>query len=197
MTLKSYETISEKDSITKLEEAVRQLILHIGEDPDREGLIQTPRRVTNSYLDIFSGYSQSDSEVLSKQFFQKANLSEYVFLKDIKFYSMCEHHILPMVGTVDICYMPNQSIVGISKLAKVVDVFSKRLQVQEKMTNQIAQSIHTNLKPIGVAVRSKAIHFCMTMRGVRKQDSKMETYSFTGAFKSNQMLRQEFFSRLS
>lgn len=177
-------------------DAIKVILKYIGDDPTREGLIDTPERVIKSYDEIYAGYKQNPHDVIDSIFFEKANFHDFVILKDIKFSSICEHHMLPIIGTVDIAYIPDDSIVGISKLARVVEVTSKKLQIQEKMTVEIAETIQNKLKPLGVAVKVSAIHNCMSIRGVKQDGSLMETMHFTGVFLTNQKHRQEFFSRI-
>lgn len=175
-------------------DAVRTLLRFIGENPEREGLKQTPSRVIKSFKELYSGYSQNSEEVLSKTFEDVMDYNEFVLLKDISFTSTCEHHMLPFVGKVHIAYIPNKKVVGISKLARVVEVFAKRLQIQEKLTVQIAESIHNSLDAKGVAVIMEAKHFCMSMRGVKNADSSMVTSHYTGVFDKNDKVQQKFIS---
>ncbi|MCC8407236.1 MAG: GTP cyclohydrolase I FolE [Rickettsia endosymbiont of Ecitomorpha arachnoides] len=190
----------EKPSREEAKEAVRTLLKFIGEDPNREGLLKTPDRVINSYGELFSGYEKDIAEILSTKFYDTCNFQDFILLKDIKFTSFCEHHMLPFIGTVDIAYIPDNCIIGISKLARIVNVFARRLQIQEKMTVQIAESVQENLKPLGVAVKISALHSCMTMRGVMQdsmmQDSDinitMNTMHYTGIFAEQQKYRHEF-----
>jgi GTP cyclohydrolase IA len=177
--------------------AVRTLLEYIGEDPNREGLLKTPDRVIASYEESFAGYEQNIEDILKTRFSQGCDFRDLVLLQDIEFTSYCEHHLLPIPGSVDIAYIPNKSIVGISKLARLVDAFAKRLQVQEKMTMQIAESLQENLSPLGVAVRVNASHSCMTIRGVMKKDSIMQTVHYTGAFATESKYRLEFFNLIS
>ena len=177
-------------------EAIKTILRYIGENPEREGLKSTPERVIKSFKEIYSGYEISPKEVLNTVFFDKANFQDFVLLKKISFHSLCEHHMLPFHGFVDIAYIPNKSIVGISKLARIVEVFSKRLQIQEKMTAEIAESIQETLDPLGVAVRISSTHMCMTMRGVKNHTSEMETIHFTGVFKEKKEFREEFLSQV-
>lgn len=179
---------SQKDA----ENAVRLLLSYIGEDLNREGIIDTPSRVIKSYSEIFAGYKMDPAEILDKRFYDISDYKEMVLLKAINFTSFCEHHMLPFHGTVDIAYIPNGFVVGISKLARLVDAYAKRLQIQEKMTADIATSLQNNLSPLGVAVRLSAIHSCMTARGAMKAQSTMDTFQYTGSFAENQELRQQF-----
>ncbi len=173
-------------------EAVKTLLRFIGENPNREGLKQTPSRVVKSFKELYSGYLQDSEEVLSKTFEDFLDYEEFVLLKDISFTSTCEHHMLPFVGKVHIAYVPNKKVVGISKLARVVEVFAKRLQIQEKMTVQIAEAIQRTLDAKGVAVVMEAKHFCMSMRGVKNADSSMHTSHYTGIFDENDKILQRF-----
>ncbi len=173
-------------------DAVRTLLRFIGENPEREGLKQTPSRVIKSFKELYSGYTQDSEEVLSKTFEDIMDYNEFVLLKDINFTSTCEHHMLPFVGKVHIAYIPNKKVVGISKLARIVEVFAKRLQIQEKLTVQIAEAIHNSLDAKGVAVIMQAKHFCMSMRGVKNADSSMVTSHYTGLFDSDDKLLNRF-----
>lgn len=168
---------------------VRALLKAIGEDPDREGLLDTPNRVAKSYKEIFGGYRQSIDDVLTT--FENEGYDEMVTLKDIEFYSTCEHHMLPFMGTAHISYIPSKKIVGLSKLARTLDIYSKRLQVQERLTTQVADILFEKLNPKGVAVMLEAKHFCMLCRGARKQNSKMITTALKGAYNKHEV-RTEF-----
>lgn len=170
--------------------AVREIIAAIGDNPSREGLVDTPRRVVRSWEKLYGGYNQSAEEVLKTSFVEGA-CHEMVVLRDIEFYSTCEHHMLPFFGRVHIGYIPDGKVVGVSKLARLVEVFARRLQIQERMTAQIADSIMTILGAKGCMVVSFAQHFCMTSRGVEKQNSEMVTSAIRGVF-SDASLRQEF-----
>ena len=177
-------------------EAVRTLIRWAGDDPEREGLLGTPDRVVRSYKDLFSGYDEDPVVLLQKTFEEVENYDEMVLLRDIRFESHCEHHMLPIIGTAHIGYLPNQRVVGVSKLARIVEVYSKRLQIQEKMTAQIANTIDEVLKPKGVAVVIQASHQCMTTRGVRKPGASMVTSRMLGGFRSDARTRREFLSMI-
>ena len=170
---------------------VRGILEAIGEDPNREGLLDTPKRVVKSWLEIFAGYKKDPSEILSTVF-EDGACDEMVLLKNIEFSSMCEHHMLPFIGKAHVAYLPNGKVVGLSKLARLVDCFAKRLQIQEKMTIQIADSIVEHLKPKGVAVIIEAHHQCMSCRGVGKMNTTMVTSSMLGAFRDNPAARAEF-----
>lgn len=177
--------------------AVQTLIRYMGDDPTREGLLKTPGRVLKSYEELFSGYNADIEKVLDTKFFDIYNFRDQVILKDIKFSSFCEHHLLPITGSVDIAYIPDGCILGISKLARLVDVFARRLQIQEKMTAQIAEALQEHLKPLGVAVQISASHGCMTLRGVLQQNCLMKTTHYTGVFTDNKRYRQEFLDAVS
>lgn len=174
-------------------ELVRGILTAIGENPDREGLLDTPKRVVKSWAEIFGGYSLDPKEILSTVF-QDGACDEMVILRDINFSSTCEHHMLPFIGKAHVGYIPNGRVVGLSKLARLVDCFGKRLQIQEKLTQQIADAIETHLQPKGTAVVIEAHHQCMSCRGVNKQNTTMITSSLTGALKSNPSARAEFLS---
>tara|TARA_B100001564_G_scaffold339587_1_gene332487 strand:- start:111 stop:677 length:567 start_codon:yes stop_codon:yes gene_type:complete len=173
-------------------EAVKTLISWAGDDPSREGLIDTPARVVKSYKELFAGYNEDPAELLSRTFEETDGYDEMVLLKDIQFESCCEHHMLPIIGKAHVAYLPNKRVVGISKLARVVDAYAKRLQIQEKMTAQIGQTIYDALEPKGVAVVIEATHQCMSTRGVHKPDVIMKTSHLLGAFRSNRRTRNEF-----
>ena len=168
---------------------IRSLLLAIGEDPDREGLRDTPKRVAKSYLEIYGGYKVDVDSVLTT--FKNEGYNEMVTLKDIEFYSTCEHHLLPFTGKAHISYIPDKEIVGLSKLARVLDIYAKRLQVQERLTTQVADILNDKLKPKGVAVMLEAKHYCMLCRGVKKQNSVMVTTALKGVYEKPEV-RAEF-----
>lgn len=178
------------------ENAVRTLIRWAGDDPNREGLTGTPARVVNAYADWFSGYKEDPRELLNRTFEEISGYDEMVLLRDITFESHCEHHLAPIIGRVHIGYLPRNRVVGISKLARVVDVYARRLQIQEKMTAEIADCLSSVLKPLGVAVIIEAVHECMTTRGVHKSDVTMVTSQMLGVFRKNAVTRQEFLSAI-
>ncbi len=178
----------------KIKEAVQLLLEGIGEDINREGLKDTPDRIARMYEEIFEGYEKEPSEVLSKVF--SVNSREMVLEKDITFYSMCEHHMMPFYGKAHIAYIPKDKVVGISKLARTVEVYARRLQIQERMTGQIADAIMENLECEGAMVVLEAEHMCMTMRGVKKPGTKTVTVAARGCFKDNEDLRDQFYSLL-
>ena len=179
---------------SEAEQAVRPLIRWMGDDPTREGLIDTPKRVINSYAELFSGYTQDPSEILERTFEETDGYGDIVLLKDIRVESYCEHHLIPITGVAHVAYIPENRVVGISKLARTVELFTKRLQIQEKLTSQVANAINDTLKPKGVAVLIEAEHGCMTTRGVHKPGVNMVTKTLIGCFKENPDLRTEFLS---
>jgi GTP cyclohydrolase IA len=175
----------------EFEALVREMMERLGEDPEREGLVKTPLRVAKSMDYLTSGYRTSVEDVVNGAVFEE-DVEDMVLVKDIEFYSMCEHHMLPFYGKAHIAYIPDGKIIGLSKLARIVDVFARRLQVQERLTSQVAQAIEDLLQPKGVAVATDAAHFCMMMRGVQKQGSTTITTAFRGSFKKDETLRQQF-----
>ena len=183
-----------KPTEKEVHDAVRKLLLWAGDDPDREGLIGTPDRVARAYKEFFAGYEQDPEEILRTTFEEVEGYDEMVLVKDIGVESHCEHHMVPIIGRAHIAYIPNNRVVGISKLARVVDIFAKRLQIQEKMTAQIANAIENVLQPKGIAVVIDASHQCMTTRGVNKPESSTVTSSMRGVFKENPRTRNEFLS---
>ena len=175
------------------EEAVRTLIAWAGDDPAREGLLDTPRRVTKAYKEFFAGYEEDPKAILSKTFKEVGGYDDIVMVKDIPFASHCEHHMVPFVGKAHIAYLPHDGVVGISKLARLVEVFSKRLQVQEVLTAQIIDAINEHLNPRGAAVMLEAEHMCMSMRGVRAHGALTVTQRFTGVFAEEKSEQDRFF----
>lgn len=175
----------------KFEALVRNILIEIGEDPNREGLLSTPKRVAEAYEFLTAGYQKDIDEVLNNAIFTE-KYDEMVLVKNIDFYSMCEHHMLPFYGKIHVAYIPNGKIVGLSKIPRIVEVFARRLQVQERMTQQIADTLEKYLQPIGVAVVSEAYHMCMMMRGVEKQNSSATTSAMHGVFKDDAKTRNEF-----
>ena len=174
------------------EEAIRTLIRWAGDDPAREGLLDTPRRVAEAYQEWFGGYEADPEEILKRTFEETDGYDEMVLLKDIRFESHCEHHMAPIIGKAHVAYLPDRRVVGISKLARLVEAYAKRLQIQEKMTAQIANTIEEILQPKGVAVVIEAAHQCMTTRGVHKGGVVMVTSRMLGAFRDNSSTRREF-----
>ena len=173
-------------------QAVKTLIAWAGDNPNREGLIETPKRVVDAYKEFFEGYKMNPDEILSKTFEEVEGYDEMVIIKNIRLESHCEHHIVPILGIAHVAYMPNKRVVGISKLARLVDVYAKRLQIQETLTSQIAETIQRVLDPLGVAVLIDASHQCMTTRGVHKPESSTVTSRMLGVFKTNENLKSEF-----
>ena len=173
------------------EDLIAELLKRIGEDPTREGLLRTPERVSRSLEELTSGMNQSITEVIGEGVFEE-DCSEMVIVKDIEFYSLCEHHMLPFFGKIHVAYIPNGKIIGLSKIPRIVDVFARRLQVQERMTVQIAKAIQEVLSPKGVGVVADAAHLCMMMRGVAKQNSSTMTSCLLGGFRSDARTRSEF-----
>ncbi|MGE3705807.1 MAG: GTP cyclohydrolase I FolE [Vicinamibacterales bacterium] len=174
-----------------MQDLIRQLLTALGEDPDREGLINTPKRVEKALSFLTSGYRTDIDEVLNGALFS-VDYSEMVIVKDIDFYSLCEHHLLPFFGKCHVAYIPSDKVIGLSKIPRLVDVFSRRLQIQERLTNQIADTIREKISPLGVAVVIEGTHLCMSMRGVEKQNSFAVTSAMLGAFRTNARTRMEF-----
>lgn len=185
-----------RPSREQAEDAVRTLIRWAGDDPEREGMLDTPRRVTKAYEEFFKGYTQDPAVVLNRTFKEVEGYDEMIVLRDINFSSYCEHHMVPFTGRAHVAYIPRSRVVGISKLARLVDVYANRLQIQEKLTAQIANTLQEVLDPKGVAVVVEATHMCMTTRGVHKSGTTMQTSTLLGLFRTNPSTRQEFFSLL-
>jgi len=180
-----------------VKELIEKLLVELGEDPTREGLKNTPERVAKSMKFLTGGYWVNIEELVNEALFQDPNTDEMVILKDIDIFSLCEHHMLPFFGKCHVAYLPDGKIIGLSKIPRVVDAFSRRLQVQERLTSQIANCLNDILKPKGVAVVIDALHLCMSMRGVEKQNSYTTTSSMLGVFKSNPSTRSEFLSLIA
>ena len=183
-----------------MEDLIRKMLIELGEDPEREGLKETPRRVEHALRFLTRGYKQNADELLNNALFDVQDDVQYddmVVVSNIDFFSMCEHHMLPFFGKAHVGYLPNKKVVGISKIARLVDMFSRRLQVQERLTAQIAKTIEANIKPLGVGVVIEARHMCMMMRGVEKQNSRMTTSSMLGTFRSSAETRAEFLELIS
>ena len=178
-----------------MQDLIRQLLTGLGEDPDREGLARTPLRVEKALQFLTSGYRADIDKVLNDALFT-VDYSEMVIVKDIDFYSLCEHHLLPFFGKCHVAYLPNQRVIGLSKLPRLVDIFARRLQLQERMTNQIAETIRTKINPLGVAVVCEGTHLCMALRGVEKQNSYTITSAMLGVFRDNARTRMEFLELL-
>src|SRR5579883_828069 len=192
--LEPAEAAKRRPSRAEAEAAVRTLILWAGDDPDREGLRATPERVVRSYEEFFAGYGLDPEEILARTFEETEGYDDMVVLRDIRFESYCEHHMVPVIGTAHVGYLPRNRVVGISKLARIIEIFSKRLQIQEKMTAQIASTIDRVLRPQGVAVVIQAEHQCMTTRGIHKPGVSMVTSQMIGVFRDNEATRKEFLS---
>jgi len=187
---------SERPTQSEAEDAVRTLLKWMGEDVNREGLLDTPKRVAKAYKELFAGYDQDPSEVLGRTFEEVGGYDDMVLVKDIAFHSHCEHHLVPIIGKAHVAYLPDGEVLGLSKIARTVDIFSHRLQTQENMTAQIAYSIDDALKPRGVAVMIEAEHMCMAMRGIKKQGSTTTTTCFTGAFRNDPAEQVSFLTHL-
>jgi GTP cyclohydrolase I len=188
------EEASVRPTRDQAEEAVRTLIRWAGDSPEREGLVQTPARVARAYREFFSGYESDPMQILATTFSEVDGYDEMVVLKDIRFESYCEHHMVPIIGRAHVAYLPEHRVVGISKLARLVDIYAKRLQIQEKMTVQIADALNTVLQPKGVAVILEAAHQCMSTRGVHKPGASLVTSRMLGAFRDDPSTRREFLS---
>ncbi len=178
------------------EQAVREILRQIGEDPEREGLARTPARVVEAFRHLTRGYSQDPKKIINGALFTEEGYSEMILCKDVDFYSLCEHHLLPFMGKAHVAYLPNRSIIGLSKIPRLIEIYARRLQVQERMTTQIAQTIMEELEPLGVAVVLEAEHLCMRMRGVEKQNSWVMTSAMLGVFRTHFETRQEFMNLL-
>ena len=188
---------NQKPSRAEAEEAVKILISWAGDNPEREGLIETPKRVVKSYEEFYAGYDQDPESILSKVFEEVEGYDEMIIVKDIRLESHCEHHMVPILGKAHVAYIPDQRVVGISKLARVVDLYAKRLQTQETMTAQIADTINRVLKPKGVAIVIDAAHQCMSSRGVHKTETSTVTSRMLGAFRENPKSRMEFMNLIA
>ena len=185
-----------KGNISKIEKLISELLIEIGEDPNREGILRTPQRVAKSWAFLSKGYQQDLDEIINNAVF-KEDYDEMVTIKDIDFFSVCEHHLLPFFGKTHVAYIPDGKIIGLSKIPRIVDMFSRRLLVQERMTQQIAESLTKVLHPKGVAVVMEGEHMCMQMRGVEKQNSYATTSSMTGLFRQDSRTRKEFLNIIS
>jgi GTP cyclohydrolase I len=186
--------LAERPSQAEVEAAVRTLIAWAGDNPDREGLLDTPRRVAAAYGELYSGYGQDPAAILKRTFKDVGGYDDIVLVRDIPFHSHCEHHMVPFTGKAHIAYLPHDGVVGLSKLARLVEVFAKRLQTQENLTAQIIDAINENLNPRGAAVMIEAEHMCMTMRGVRAHGASTVTHRFTGVFAEDRVEQDRFFS---
>jgi len=182
--------------VDAIREATKNILLAVGEDPEREGLKRTPTRVSNMYQELLAGYIIDPDSIVNGALFH-VKYDEMVLVRDIEFYSLCEHHMLPFIGRAHVAYIPNGTVVGLSKIPRIVDMFARRLQVQERMTRQIADFIRDLLNPQGVAVVVEGLHLCMMMRGVKKHNARMTTSAMHGAFRANLATRQEFLDNIS
>jgi GTP cyclohydrolase IA len=185
--------IPETQDAGKIADLVREILVQVGEDPEREGLLQTPERFEKALRFLTSGYKQDPEKLLNGAMFS-VSYDEMVVVKDIEFYSLCEHHMLPFFGKCHVAYIPNKKVVGLSKVARLVNMYARRLQIQERLTSQIAQTISEQLNPQGVGVIVEARHLCMVMRGVEKQRSEAVTSAMLGVFRENKQTRDEFLS---
>jgi GTP cyclohydrolase IA len=179
----------------EIQRAVASILQAVGENPERDGLKRTPERVARMYAELLSGYRTDPISVVNDAIFE-VKYDEMVIVRDVEFYSLCEHHLLPFMGRVHVAYIPNGKVLGLSKIPRIVDLFARRLQVQERMTRQISDLIHDLLHPQGVAVVVEALHLCMMMRGVQKHNARMTTSAMHGAFRSNLATRQEFLENI-
>jgi GTP cyclohydrolase I len=182
--------------LTSIEDAVRQTLIAIGEDSEREGLRRTPERVAQAYTELLAGYRTDPVALLNDALFEVA-YDEMVLVRDIEFYSLCEHHMLPFLGRAHIAYIPKGRVIGLSKIPRIVDMFARRLQLQERMTRQVADFVDELLDPHGVAVVIEGLHLCAMMRGVKKHEARMTTYAMLGAFRKSIKTRQEFLDNIS
>ncbi len=182
--------------VEDISNSVKNILVAIGENPEREGLLDTPKRVSRAYQELLSGYRTDPKKLINNALFD-VKYDEMVIVRDIEFYSLCEHHMLPFLGRVHVAYIPTKKVIGLSKIPRVVDMFSRRLQVQERMTQQIAEFIDAVLEPAGVGVVVEAMHMCSMIRGVKKQDSRMTTSAMLGVFRKEISTRMEFLNHIS
>ncbi len=189
------DTIPHTEASGPVEDAVRQILLEIGEDPDRQGLLGTPERVHRMYTELTAGYHVDAARLINRAIFD-VDYSEMVVVKDIPFYSLCEHHLLPFFGTAAVAYIPRGKVIGLSKIPRIVEMYARRLQVQERLTQQVAEFLQVQLAPQGVGVVMEATHLCAVMRGVRKPGTVMTTSSVLGLFRTRDRTRAEFFAHL-
>lgn len=190
------EFVSDRIDVEAVRKIIFDLLGAVGEDPDREGLKNTPDRVARMYTELLSGYTMDAEKLINGALFH-INYDEMVLVRDIEFYSLCEHHMLPFIGRAHVAYLPAGKVIGLSKIPRIVDMYARRLQVQERMTRQIADLLQTTLEPQGVAVVVEGMHLCSMMRGVKKHDARMTTSAMHGAFRANLATRQEFLDNIS
>jgi GTP cyclohydrolase I len=190
------ETAQSRINLDEVQAAIRQILVAVGEDPEREGLKRTPERIARMYAELLSGYQLDPVKLVNDALFD-VKYDEMVIVRDIEFYSLCEHHMLPFIGRVHVAYIPDGKVIGLSKIPRIVDLYARRLQVQERMTRQIADFIRDVLHPQGVAVVVEALHLCMSMRGVQKHNARLTTSAMHGAFRANAPTRQEFLDNIS
>jgi GTP cyclohydrolase I len=189
-------TARSRIDLAEVQEAVQHILHAVGEDPERDGLKNTPERIARMYAELLSGYQLDPIKVVNDALFD-VKYDEMVIVRDIEFYSLCEHHMLPFIGRVHVAYIPNGKVIGLSKIPRIVDLYARRLQVQERMTRQIADFIRDVLHPQGVGVVVEALHLCMSMRGVQKHNARLTTSAMHGAFRANAPTRQEFLDNIS
>jgi GTP cyclohydrolase I len=189
-------TAQSRINLDEVQAAIRQILGAVGEDPEREGLKRTPERIARMYAELLSGYQVDPVKLVNDALFD-VKYDEMVIVRDIEFYSLCEHHMLPFIGRVHVAYIPDGKVIGLSKIPRIVDLYARRLQVQERMTRQIADFIRDVLHPQGVAVVVEALHLCMSMRGVQKHNARLTTSAMHGAFRANAPTRQEFLDNIS
>lgn len=195
--IESAELLSENEiDLERIRRVITELLRAIGEDPEREGLRRTPDRVARMYNELLEGYRQDPIALVNDALFD-VKYDEMVVVRDIEFYSLCEHHMLPFIGRAHVAYLPCDKVIGLSKIPRIVDLFAKRLQVQERMTRQIAEFVDELLKPLGVAVVVEGLHLCATMRGVKKHDARMTTSTMLGAFRTRLATREEFLANIA
>jgi len=186
----------EEMDLDTIEKSVNDILVSIGEDVDREGLLRTPQRVAKSYQELLAGYRMDPKALIHEAVFD-VTYDEMVIVRDIEFYSLCEHHMLPFIGRAHVAYIPTDKVIGLSKIPRIVDLFSKRLQVQERMTRQIAEYIQAVLNPQGVAIVVEGLHMCMMLRGVKKHDARMTTSTMLGVFRDDMSTRMEFLDNIN
>jgi GTP cyclohydrolase IA len=187
--------VKEQDCTGDIECAVRDILVAVGEDPEREGLVRTPNRIARMYEELTAGYHVDPVRLINDAVFD-VKYDEMVIVRDIDFYSLCEHHMLPFLGQAHVAYIPDGKVIGLSKIPRIVEMFARRLQVQERMTRQIADFLQETLQPLGVAVVCEGVHMCAAMRGVKKANARMVTSAMVGSFKTSQATRTEFFAHL-